>query len=155
MFISQHFFNNGLTANTRSTYSTDQQQFKAFCQAINASTLPASPATLTLFITHLATKNIFYKTIKVLSLSSTLHAYLSKHIKVYLSAVHHMHISASMFSDFSQQLTPRLQLTRKGIQQSQALSHPSPLESAYQSHDDYCRTSIHNYHSSLTATTAS
>ena len=109
MFIAQHFFNNGLTANTRSTYSTDQQQFKAFCQAINTSTLPASAATLTLFITHLATKNIFYKT-----------------IKVYLSPVHHMHISASMFSDFSQQLIPWLQLTRKGIQQSQALSHPPP-----------------------------
>ena len=139
MFIAQHFFNNGLIANTRSTYSMDQQQFKAFCQAMNTSTLPASTATLTLFITHLATKNIFYKT-----------------FKVYLSPLHHKHISASMFSDFSQQLTPRLQLTRKGIQQSQALSHPPPpriclpitlrlLQNIY----------IHNYHSSLTATTAS
>ena len=139
MFIAQHFFNNGLTANTRSTYSTGQQQFKAFCQAINASTLPASEATLlTLFITHLATENISYKTIKVC-----------------LSAVHHMHISASMFSDFSQQLIPRLQLTRKGIQQSQALSHPTPQESAYHTHSKYCRTSTHNYQSSLTATTVS
>ena len=38
-----------------------------------------------------------------------------------------MHVSANMFSHFSQQLTPWLQLTLKGIQQSQALSHsPRP-----------------------------
>ena len=64
-FKAQHFFNNGLAANTRYTYSTSQQRFKTFCQAINASTLPTYEATLTLFITHLATENISYKTIKV------------------------------------------------------------------------------------------
>ena len=107
---AQHFFNNGLAANTRYTYSTGQQRFKTFCQAINASTLPTSEATLTIFITHLATKNISYKT-----------------ITVYLSAVPHMHVSAGMFSEFCQQLTPRLQLTLKGIQCSQTLSHsPKP-----------------------------
>ena len=34
-----------------------------------------------------------------------------------------MHVSAGMFSEFCQQLTPRLQLTLKRIQLSQALSH--------------------------------
>ena len=107
---AQHFFNNGLAASTRYTYSTGQQRFKTFCQAINASILPTSEATLTLFITHLATENISYKT-----------------IKVYLSAVRHMHVSAGMFSEFCQQLTPCLQLTLKGIQRSQAVSHsPKP-----------------------------
>ena len=33
-----------------------------------------------------------------------------KAIKVYLSAVQYMHVSAGMFSQFSQQLTPCLQL---------------------------------------------
>ena len=38
-----------------------------------------------------------------------------------------MHVSAGMFSEFCQQLTPRLQLTLKGIQRSQAVSHsPKP-----------------------------
>ena len=104
---AQHFFNNSLAANTRCTYKIGQQRFKTFCQAINARTLPASEATVTLFITYLATENISYKT-----------------IKVYLSVVRHMHISAGMFSEFGQHFTPCLQLTLKGIQCSQALSHP-------------------------------
>ena len=104
---AQHFLNNGLAANTRNTYSIGQQRFTIFCQAIQANTLPASEATLSLFITHLATEHISYKT-----------------IKVYLSAVRHMHVAAGMFPQFSQQLTPRLQLTLKGIQRSQATSHP-------------------------------
>ena len=131
---AQYFFNNGLAANTRGTYSTGQQRFKTFCQAINARTLPASEATLTLFITYLATENISYKT-----------------IKVYLSAVRHMHVSAGMFSEFALHLTPRLQLTLKGIQRSQALSHP--LDSACRLHCNYCRTFTHNYLSSLKVTT--
>ena len=102
---AKHFFNNGLTANTRYTYSTSQQRFETFCQAINRSTLPTSETTLTLFITHLTTENISYKA-----------------IKVYLSAVRHKHVSAGMFSKFCQQLTPCLQLTLKGIQRSQAFS---------------------------------
>ena len=133
---AQHFFNNGLAATTRSTYSMGQQWFKTFCQAINASTLPAYETSLTLCITHLATENISYKT-----------------IRVYLCTVRHMHVSAGMFSDFSQQFTPQLQLTLKGIQHSQALSHP--LDSAFQSHCNYCRTSTSNYRSSLTTTTTS
>ena len=48
-------------------------------------------------------------------------------IKVYLSAIRHMHVTAGMCSQFSQQLTPRLQLTLKGIQRSQATSHSSRL----------------------------
>ena len=38
-----------------------------------------------------------------------------------------MHVSAGMFSEFALHLTPRLQLTLKGIQCSQALSHPPRL----------------------------
>lgn len=44
-------------------------------------------------------------------------------IKVDLFVVCHMHNSAGMFTVFSQQLTPCLQLTRKGIKHSQAISH--------------------------------
>lgn len=105
---AQQFFINGLAANTSSTYGIGKQQFESFCRAIKANPLPASEATLTLFITHLATEKISYKT-----------------IKVYLSAVRHLHVSAGMFSQFSQQLTPRLQLTLKGIQRSQAICQSS------------------------------
>ena len=37
-----------------------------------------------------------------------------------------MHVAAGMYSQFSQQLTPRLQLTLKGIQRSQAISSSQP-----------------------------
>ena len=66
---AQHFLNNSLAANTRSTYSTGQQQFKVFCQAIKVNILPASEATLTLFITYLATEKISHKSLsKLISL---------------------------------------------------------------------------------------
>ena len=100
-------FINGLAANTRSTYHAGQQHFKTFCQAIKAHMLPASEATLLLFITYLATEKISHKTT----------------IKVYLSAVRHRHITVGMCAQFSQQLMPCLQLTLKGIQRSQAASH--------------------------------
>ena len=43
-------------------------------------------------------------------------------IKVYLAGVRHMHVSAGLFSFFDKQLTPRLQLTLKGIQKNQAVT---------------------------------
>ena len=68
---------------------------------------PASEATLILFASYLATQNISYTT-----------------IKVYLSAVRNMHVSMGLHNVFNAQLTPRLQLTLKGIQKSQASTHP-------------------------------
>ena len=106
---AQHFFNHGLAANTRNTYTIGHHRFTIFCKAIKANTLPVTEATLSLFITQLATEHISYKT-----------------IKVYLSAVRHMHVAAGMYSQFSQQLTPHLQLTLKGIQRSQAISSSQP-----------------------------
>ena len=107
---AQHYFINGLAANTRITYNAGQQRFQTFCQAIKACILPASETTLSLFITYLATEKISHKT-----------------IKVNLSAIRHMHVAAGMCSQFSRQLTPRLQLTLKGIQRSQAISHSPRL----------------------------
>ena len=69
--------------------------------------IPASEATLILFASYLATQNISYTT-----------------IKVYLSAVRHMHVSMGLHNFFNAQLTPRLQLTLKGIQKSQTSTHP-------------------------------
>ena len=81
---AQHYFINGLVANTRITYNAGQQHFQTFCQAIKAHILPASETTLSLFITYLAAKKISHKTIKVC-----------------LSAIRHMHVAAGMCSQFS------------------------------------------------------
>ena len=67
-----------------------------FCKAAGKKPIPTSECTLTLFMTHLATHKISFAT-----------------IKVYLSAVHHMHLCRGLHDHFNQQFTPRLQLALK------------------------------------------
>ena len=69
--------------------------------------MPALEATLILFVSYLATQSIYHTT-----------------IKVYYSAVQHMNVSAGLHNFFNTQLTPRLQLTLKGTQKSQASAQP-------------------------------
>ena len=56
-------------------------------------TLPKSEETLLLFTSYLAKQVLAHTT-----------------IKVYLSAVHNLHVSAGLHKEFAQQLTPRLEL---------------------------------------------
>ena len=105
--MTQVYYDRALALNTKSTYSAGQQRFISFCKSAKVQSMPASESTLLLFATHLGTSNISYTT-----------------IKIYLSAIRHMHVTAGVHSYFSQQLTPRLQPVLKGIQKSQALTHP-------------------------------
>ena len=104
------FLANGLATTTRATYAAGQQRFAAFCQTFNASPIPATEHTLLLFATHLATSNIAHTT-----------------IKVYISAIRHVHVSAGLHAKFNSQLAPRLQLILKGIQRNQSISPPQEL----------------------------
>ena len=108
---AQEFYANGLAASTKSTYSAGQLRFTSFCQGFKVPPLPATESTLILFASYLATLNISHTT-----------------IKVYLSALRHMHVSAGMYTIFNNQLTPRLQLTLKGIQKSQAFTQPPRIQ---------------------------
>jgi len=99
------FLRNGLAVNTRSTYIAGQSRYQNFCWAINATSIPTSEQTLLLFATHLADSNITYST-----------------IKVYMSAIRHMHVTERCHEEFYSQLTPRVQLALKGIRKSQATS---------------------------------
>ena len=101
------FFEAGLTSNTRTTYAAGIRRYTNFCKATKLRILPASEPTLILFVTHLATGNISQAT-----------------IKVYLSAVRHIHVLWGLHNSFNQQLTPRLQIILKGIKKHQAISHP-------------------------------
>ena len=104
---AQEFYVNGLAASTLSTYSAGQIRFTNFCRQLKVTPVPSTEDTLILFATYLATINISHTT-----------------IKVYLAAVRHMHVSAGLFSFFDKQLTPRLQLTLKGIQKKQGITKP-------------------------------
>ena len=46
-------------------------------------------------------------------------------IKVYLSAVRNLHVSAGLHEEFSKQLTPRLELVLKGIKKGKGKVCPS------------------------------
>ena len=105
--MTQVYYDRELAPNTKSTYSAGQQRFISFCKSVKVQSMPASESTLLLFATHLATSNISYTT-----------------IKIYLSAIRHIHVTAGVHSYFSQQLTPQLQQVLKGIQKSQTLTHP-------------------------------
>lgn len=104
---AHQYFTRGLATNTTRAYAAGRERFKSFCQALQLPAVPTTESTLLLFITHLATTNIAHTT-----------------IKVYLSAIRHVHVSAGLHVHFGHQLTPRLQLTLKGIQKSQIASHP-------------------------------
>ena len=62
-----------------------------------------------LFVTDLATSGLAHST-----------------IKVYLSSVRHLHVTHGKHTQFSAQLTPRLQQVLKGVKKSQASTKKSP-----------------------------
>ena len=86
---AQQYLTLGLATTTRATYSTAWQKFASFCTRTHKSPIPASEQILLMFVSSLATNNISQGT-----------------IKVYLSAVRHMHVIAGLHTFFSQQLTP-------------------------------------------------
>jgi len=81
--ITHGYINEGLAPATRHTYSTGQQSFSTFCNASRSRVLPTTESALLLFISHLASKNISHTT-----------------IKVYLAAVHYMHVIAGKHNLF-------------------------------------------------------
>ena len=95
---ADQFIAGGLTSSTIATYSAGRKKYIQFCTTHQAIPLPSSETTLILFASYLATTNISHTT-----------------IKVYLSAVHHMHVFAGLHEFFSEQLTPQLQLALCGI----------------------------------------
>ena len=103
---AQKLLQTGLSKSSRSTYMAGQRRYLHFCKAAGIKPLLASEGALTLFTTHLAVSNVSHGT-----------------IKVYLSAVRHLHICKGLHGHFSQQLTPRLHLILRGIKKRQADVH--------------------------------
>ena len=105
---ADQFIAGGLAPSTIATYSAGQKKYIHFCTTHQVTPLPSSETTLILFASYLATTNISHTT-----------------IKVYLSAVHHMHVVAGLHELFSEQLTPQLELALRCIKKFQA-SNASP-----------------------------
>ena len=75
--MAQTYYDNAIVDNTKSTYSMGQKRFVSFCESTKLKPMPVSESTLLLFVAHLTSTNIFHAT-----------------IKVYLSAIHYMHVTA-------------------------------------------------------------
>ena len=93
---------------TWNTYSAGQQRYLTFGADTQRQAVPTSESTLMLFVSHLANLGLTHST-----------------IKVYLSSICHLHITQGKHSQFSTELTPRLQQVLKGTKKLQAItSHP-------------------------------
>ena len=82
--VLQRYYLNGIAPTTRNTYAAGQKQYNFFRSRANRTLMPTSESTLLLFAAHLTTLNLSHAT-----------------IKVYLSAVRHMHVTAGQHSNYS------------------------------------------------------
>ena len=105
----------GAARSTWNIYSTGQQRYLTFCTDAQRQAVPTSESTFMLLVSHLANLRRTHST-----------------IKVYLSAICHLHVTQGKHSQFSTELTPRLQQVLKGIKK--ASSHHIPSKSALTNH---------------------
>jgi len=103
---AQKFLQDWLMKSTKSTYRAGWRRYSRFCREVGRRAIPSPEGTLILFVTHLTIHNIFLLT-----------------IKVYLSAVRHIHLCKGLHNHFNRQLTPRLNLILRGIKRRQAGAH--------------------------------
>ena len=81
---AHRFLTAGLATSTTATYSAGKRRYLQFCGRAKVPATPASEATIILFVSHLATTNISHSS-----------------IKIYLSAVRHMHIIRGLHTSSS------------------------------------------------------
>jgi len=83
------------------------KRYLAFYTEASVSAFPTSENTLMLFTSHLAKGGLFHQS-----------------IKVYLSAVRKLHVTAGQHDAYSKALIPRLELLLKGIKKESSKYHP-------------------------------
>ena len=105
----QHYYQQGLAASTQRSYQFGQRRYLTFCSEIQKSPLPTSEDTLLMFVSYLAQQGLSHTS-----------------IKVYLSAVHNLHVQGGLHEEFAKQLSPRLELVLKGIKLEKAKTAPPP-----------------------------
>ena len=96
------YYHQGLSLSTQRLYSTCQTRYYSFYQQLNCSPLPSTEQLLLLFVAHLANEGLAHST-----------------IKVYLSALHNLHIATGYHQTFTNQLTTRVKQVLQGIKWAQ------------------------------------
>jgi len=134
---TKNFMQTGLAKSSKSTYSAGQRRYPHFCHGAKIKAIPRSKRALTLLITHLVVSNASHGP-----------------IKIYLSAVRHMHICRGLHKHFKQQLIPRLLLILRGVKKalswrpSQEEVSPHHHSTAWQDQTSPVQTAfLHQHHS--------
>ena len=102
------YYHQGLATSTQKSYQAGQKHYLSCCSQAKRPPLPTSEQILLMFVSHLAQEGLAHTS-----------------IKVYLSAVRNLHISAGLHIQFTKALTPRLELVMKGIKKDKAKTTPS------------------------------
>ena len=101
------YYSTGTSPATQRSYLAGFKRYTTFCSQAKLKPMPTTETTLLPFVTHLASQNLAYTT-----------------IKVYLAAIRSAHEAAGKHKIFEQQLTPRLLQVMKGIHKQTAISNP-------------------------------
>ena len=103
----ERYYSTGTSPATQRSYLAGLKHYATFCSQAKLKPMPTTEAALLLFVTHLASQNLAYTT-----------------IKVYLATVQSAHVAAGKHKIFEEQLTPRLLQVMKGIYKQTAISNP-------------------------------
>ena len=95
------YYYQGLALSTQRLYSTGQAHYHLFCCQLHCLPLPSTEHILLLFVAYLANEGL-------------------QLIKVYLSALHNLHVATGNHQISASQLMPRMEQVLHGIKQTQA-----------------------------------
>ncbi len=99
----RYYFIKGLANSTQRTYKSGKDRYITFCTNARIAALPVSQVGLSSFVAYLADQGLKHRT-----------------IKVYLSAVRHLQISAAQPDPFSGKSMPQLEYVLRGIKKREA-----------------------------------
>ena len=99
----RHFFTKGLAESTQRTYLSGKKRYLSFCARAGVSAVPAEEKLLCSFVAFLAKEGLKYRT-----------------IKVYLSAIRHLHIEQALPDPFAGSPMARLEYVTRGIKKQEA-----------------------------------
>ena len=132
----QQYLGNGIASSTKRMYASGVQHYIDFCTQTQCLPIPTSENTILLFVAHLAMQQLSHTS-----------------IKVYLSAMHNLHVISGNHHHFTKKLIPRLQMVLNSIKREQVTKNPSGL--GVPSQQSLCFKSTPSCHNNHTATITS
>ena len=103
----EYYFQQGLAPSSKRVYKSAKDRFISFCEKFHFNPLPVTETLLCQYVSYLATQNIMHSS-----------------IKVYLSAIRHLHIENHMPDPHISNMA-RLEQVVKGVKRDQAHKLPN------------------------------